>query len=164
MGREMSDVVFAVERWAEYFADCGDLWREHYDEIGSDKSKMPMRPDAARFQFLDETGQLLIITARRDGKMVGYLVVVVCPHPHYADVLCGFEDAYFLTSAERKGSGMNFRSQTGVRLIQEGTRVLALAGVKKVFFHTKESRNLGVVFRRLGFKKSDEIYTTWIGA
>jgi hypothetical protein len=149
-------ITYQVEPWAAYFADCQTLWVEHYSEIAGDKERMPMRPDVVLFEQLDRSGQLQIITARDAGKMVGYMLFIVRPHPHYADVLCGFEDAYFMAMASRKGTA-------GVRLIRESIAVLKRRGVKRVFIHTKKAKDLGRILVFLGLSHSDEIYSGWIG-
>jgi hypothetical protein len=149
-------ITYAVEPWAQYLADCGELWREHYDEIAGDKARMPMRPDAARFETLEAAGQLQIVVAREAGRMVGYMLFVVTPHPHYADVLCGFEDAYFLSMPYRKG-------WTGVRLIRESLRCLQARGVQRWFIHTKKAKDMGRILQFLGGAHADEIYSGWIG-
>lgn len=148
-------LTFQVESWAAYRAECGALWREHYDEIARDKDRMPMRPDEALYEALDAAGSLHVLTARDAGLMVGYQITVVRPHPHYADVLCGFEDAYFLSAPYRKG-------MAGVKMIRAAVDTLRARGVRKVFFHTKAFKNLGRIFEFLGFVKSDEIYSRWV--
>lgn len=115
-----------------------------------------MRPDDARFETLDGAGQLQIVVARSAGQMIGYMLFVVCPHPHYADVLCAFEDAYFLSADYRKG-------WHGVRLIREALRLLKSRGVQRWFIHTKKAKNMGRVLEFLGGSHTDEIYSGWIG-
>lgn len=149
-------ITFSIESWASYFQDCQDLWVEHYDEIAGDKARMPMRPDADLFIHLESLGHLQVVTARDSGKMVGYMIFAVRPHPHYADILCGFEDAYFLSASYRKG-------WTGVKLIRESIEVLKKRGVKRWFIHTKKAKDLGRILKFLGGSHSDEIYSGWIG-
>jgi hypothetical protein len=149
-------LTFQIETWAAYFADCQTLWVEHYDEIAGDKERMPMRPDVALYEQLERSGQLQIVTARELGTMVGYMLFIVRSHPHYADVLCGFEDAYFLAMRSRRGSA-------GIRLIRESITVLKRRGVKRVFIHTKKAKDMGRILTFLGLAHSDEIYSGWIG-
>lgn len=149
-------ITYQPETWAQYRAGCDELWVEHYAEIAGDKARMPMRPDAARFEALEARGQLEIMVARDAGVMVGYMLFAVLPHSHYADILCGFEDAYFLTASHRKG-------WTGVKLIRAAIERLKARGVQRWFIHTKKSKDLGRVLRFLGGTHTDEIYSAWIG-
>lgn len=149
-------ITYQVEPWAQYRAGCDGLWRQHYNEIAADKQRMPMRPDEPLYRHLESAGQLQIVVARDAGEMVGYMIFVVRPHPHYADVLCGFEDAYFVGTGHRRG-------WTGVKLIRESIRHLKARGAKRVFIHTKKAKDMGRLLTFLGLSHSDEIYSGWIG-
>lgn len=149
-------ITYQLEDWANYFRDCQGLWLEHYDEIAIQKDRMEMKPDVAAYMALEAAGQLQILTVRDGGRMVGYLLTVIRPHLHYANVLCGFEDSYFLSKTHRRG-------MTGVKLIREGIRNMKSVGCRKVFFMTKVFLDMGRIFERLGFSKSDIVYSAWIG-
>lgn len=149
-------LTYQLESWATYYRDCQPLWPEHYDEIAVQKDRMPMRPDVAAYQALEAAGRLQIVTVRDDGRMVGYILSVIRPHLHYADVLTGYEDAYFLSKSHRKGF-------TGVKLIKEAIRHMKAVGVQKCFFMTKVALDMGPIFERLGFDKTDIVYSRWIG-
>lgn len=152
-------ITFCLETWTSFRADPATptLWLEHYAELAGDKDRMPMGVDEKFYEFLEANGMLTLMAARREGRLVGYCLVSVRPHPRYRTVLCGFEDCYFLTASERKGS-------TGVRLISKTLAALTARGVKKVFFMTKLSHNHSKLFERLGFSPSDLVLSKWIGA
>lgn len=149
-------LTYQLEDWATYRRDCQELWQEHYDEIAVQKERMPMRPDEATYRALEAAGRLQIVTARKDGVMVGYILSIIRPHLHYADVLSGYEDAYFLSKPHRQGLA-------GVKLIREAVRQMQRVGVQKCFFMTKASLDMGRIFERLGFAKTDIVYSKWIG-
>lgn len=150
-------ITYQIESWSDYRRDCGHLWREHYDELAANKSRMKMRPDEKAYEALAASGMLSILTLRRDGHMVGYLLSVVRPHLHYADMLCGFEDAYFLTKECRRG-------WTGVKMFREWIAVMQDRGVQMLFAMTKPWLDRGLILRRVGFAKTDDMYGMWIGA
>jgi L-amino acid N-acyltransferase YncA len=150
-------ITYQIEPWGTYYRDCQQLWIEHYDEIAVQKDRMEMKPDVASYKALEELGKLQIVVVRDDGRMVGYILSVIRPHLHYANVLCGFEDAYFLSKTHRRG-------MIGVKLIREAVRHMQAVGVQKVFFMTKAALDMGSIFERLGFDKTDIVYSKWIGA
>lgn len=150
-------LTFTVEPWEMYFADCQALWREHYEELATQKTEMRMNPDVPAYEHLQASGQLHILVVRDHGAMVGYFLSVVRKHLHYADVLCGFEDAYFLSATHRKG-------MAGVRLIREWEACMRRRGVQKIFIMTKPFLDMGPLFKRLGFTPSDFCHAKWIGA
>lgn len=149
-------ITYQIEPWVSYRGGCDSLWKEHYEEVAGDKDRMPMRPDEMLYKTLENSGQLQIMVARETGIMLGYMIFVVKPHPHYADVLCGFEDAYFLTSSRR--------GVAGVKLIKESLEALKRRGVQRWFIHTKKAKDIGRVLEFLGGSHTDEIYSGWIGS
>ena len=149
-------ITYTLEPWDTYYRDCQALWPEHWCEIAVDKDRMPMRPDVANYQALEAAGKLQIVVARDDGRMVGYVLSVIRPHLHYADVLCGFEDAYFLSKTHRRG-------MVGVKLLREAVRHMQAVGAQKAFFMTKVALDMGSLFERMGFTRTDVVYSKWIG-
>ena len=149
-------LTFQLERGTSIYGQLDVLGVAHYNDITPDKDKMPYGIDGPYYQALDGLGMLQTLTARRDGNIVGYCVVVVKPHPHYRTVLCGFEDAYFLLPEERKG-------RTGLKMLQESLAALRRRGVKKAFFHSKCHKDLASLFRYLRFTHCDEVWSLWLG-
>lgn len=148
-------ISFTHESWAQFEKDALPIWSAHYEEIAEDK-QMPMRPDAETYARLDTVGQLQVVAARSSGQLVGYMLFFIRTHLHYADVLCGFEDAYFLLKDHRKGF-------TGINLIRHSIKLLKQRGVKRIFVHTKKNKDLGRVLKFLKMRHCDEVYTSWIG-
>lgn len=126
------------------------LFEEHYREVTN--QSLPMALDVPFYRFLQEAGQLVILTCRKNGTIIGYVAVIVRRHPHYVSTLCGFEDGYFLTKAERKGL-------LGLRMIKAMLEQLKARGVKRVFWHSKLAKDLSVLFTRLGFTHVDELWS-----
>lgn len=149
-------VTFTRERWATYRAECDELWREHYDELALRKSHMQMKPDEEAYRALDQLGILDIVVARDGPRMVGYVISVVRRHMHYADVLVGYEDAYFLAKSHRHGL-------TGLRLLQAWVAAMRARKVALLFAMTKPWLDMSPLFKRLGFTLSDLMYSLWIG-
>lgn len=149
-------VTFQIEPWALYHRDCQALWKLHYAEVAVRKERMEMKPDVCAYEALEASGALSILVARAGaGRMVGYMLSVVRPHLHYADVLCGFEDAYFLDPEHRKG-------MTGVRMLKAWEAEMHRRGCKLIFAMTKPFLDMRPVFERLGFTTSDYVLSKWL--
>jgi hypothetical protein len=144
-------ITFQVEVWADYTKDCGALWEENC----SDHASEPLDPDFAAYEALETAGKLRILTVRRDGEMIGYIIFVIYSHPHHAGLLCGHEDAFYLRKKHRKGI-------TGAKMIREGVRLLKAEGVQRVFFTTDAANNCGPLLEALGFEKSNVVYSIWV--
>lgn len=139
-----------------YVRDCQGLWAEHYAELALRKDRMQMRPDVRAYEAMEAAGALSILTAREGGQMVGYVLSVIRPHLHYADTLCGFEDAYFLAKSHRRG-------MTGVRMLRAWEAEMRRRGAKLIFAMTKPWLDMSPIFKRLGFEVSDIMFAKWIG-
>lgn len=152
-------ITFEKAYWRELVNDPAmpGLWAEHYGELAGDKARMPQGVDGAYFAFLDMSGMLEIVVAKKAGVTVGYCIMLVKPHPHYRDVLCGFEDCYFLTASERNAGA-------GHDLIAYAEERCAARGVKRVYFMTKLSHNHSKLFEARGYELCDLVFTKWIGA
>lgn len=149
-------VTYALEPWAKYWPDCEPLWRAHYAEFEPfHQGRLPFGPDIPMYMALDRAGMLQIMVARAHGAMVGYCLVTVKRHPHY-DMICGFEDSYYISPPWRKG-------WNGIRLIDRSAATLAKRGVKMTYWMTKEFNTIQRVFEFLGFTKCDSVYYNWTG-
>lgn len=140
---------FQREPWARFWAEAQGLWLEHYEEVGAQDEELELDYDF--YSALEAAGQLLVVTAREDGKLQGYVMMLVRKHPHYRKI-CGFEDAYFLRKSSRKGSA-------GMGLIQSAMIFAQALGAQKVFWHSKCSKDLSTIFTRLGFAHVDEVWS-----
>jgi len=149
-------VTYQLESWEDYYKDCQALWLEHYEEIAARKSQRKMQPDVRSYMAAEAAGQLQILTARENGRMVGYMLFFVKPHMHYAGVLCGFEDSIFLVQSHRKG-------WVGVRLVKESIKYLQRRGVQEVFVMENKAKDLSKLFKGLGFAPSHVLWSKWIG-
>jgi GNAT superfamily N-acetyltransferase len=150
-------ITVQSESWETYYADpCrASLWEEHYKEFEPiHENKLSFEPDVDNYRALAAGGMLEVVTARKDGIMIGYCLAVVRRHMHYRE-LCAFEDAYFVTADERG-------KWTGAKLIKHMMMVCRKRGAIKMYWMTKMFNNLGLLFSRLGMEHQDEVYTCWL--
>lgn len=121
---------------------------------------MPLDPDWQRFIQLEDAGLFRVWAGRTpSGLLVAYLAFFVQPHLHYKSTLTAVEDLFMLSPPYR--SGMN-----GVRLFTTAFEALRELGVNRIILHTKthfkadrEGGGLEILFKRLGFVHSDQIWS-----
>lgn len=142
-------ISFQIEPWATFISESEELINLHKNEIG-DKN-LVLNYDYKHFATLELYGQLQVVTCRKDGKIIGYVVMMIKKHPHY-DLLCGFEDAYYLHPEERKG-------RVGIKLLRAAIELAKDRGVKRVFFHSKVKKDLKKLFSYLNFTHLDELWS-----
>lgn len=152
----MSELQFAVEKWQ----DCKDamslLWPFHWDEVAGNKDKIQLDVWLEAFDKLAIDGQLTIVTARFYGDLVGYHWSIIRPHLHYKSSLTAYTDIFFLLPEHRKG--MN-----GVNLFKFVEQVWKSLGVQKAYISSKVKLDMSVIFERLGWTRSEVVYTKMIG-
>jgi L-amino acid N-acyltransferase YncA len=147
--------VFAVERWAVFHKEAAPLFVEHWKEIALNHEAVPLDIAWDKYAALDEAGHLHVLTARRDGELVGYHIAVVTGHLHYRGTLHGITDVYWIAPAYRTG-------RTGLRMFQAVERELKKLGVRKLFTATKLHLDQGALFEFLGYKPTERLYTKLI--
>lgn len=147
--------VYQVERWRNLRPEMTPLLMRHWREIALNHAEVPLDIDHERYAALDESGGLHIVTARRQGLLIGYHVAIVSPHLHYRSTLHGITDVYWIAPECRHGV-------TGMRLFQAVERELKKVGVRKLFTATKLHLDQGPLFERLGYKPVERLYAKLI--
>lgn len=149
-------ITYQVEQWSDCWEEMSQLWPDHYEEVAMNRDKIPLEPNMEMYKALDDSGQLHVLTCRKDGKIIGYHVSIVRPHLHYRSSLSSFTDMYFVDKAHRGG-------MVGVKLFIEAEKSLKARGVEKLFTGTKLSLDMGKIFERLGWVETERLYTKYIG-
>jgi hypothetical protein len=150
-------IEIAEEEWPSVRPVISTLWRQHYDEIAEDKDLVPLDPDWDKYDALADRGNLVIVTARRQRELVGYVFSVVDTHLHYKNTLFSMSDIYWLHPACRGG-------RTAWRLFGHTERVLAGRGVVKMLSNTKLAHDQGRLFGALGWREAERLFVKTIGA
>ena len=145
-------VVFAVEKFAVAYADAVNLLHLHWDEVAPYKDLLLLNPDLLRYQQLEASGALHVVTARLDGLLIGYIVMIVSPHLHYRHVLIATDDIHFIHPEYRKGS-------LGSRLIISAEKLMKNLGAKIMVLRTKANNSHGLLFERMGYTALDITYS-----
>lgn len=106
--------------------------------------------------MLEKLGNLGIYTARKNGKLVGYFVVVAERNIHYKDHIFAANDLIYLDPDHRKGF-------LGLKLIKYVEQDLKNMGVSVLTINTKVHRPFDVVMKRLGFSLTERTYSKYLG-
>lgn len=143
--------TYAVERWRDLQAEMMPLLVKHWHEVALNHAAVPLDIDQAGYKRHDESGALHIVTARRDGMLIGYHVAIISPHLHYASTLHGLTDVYYIAPEFRHGV-------TGMRLFQRVEKELKARGVKKLYTATKLHLDQGKLFEHMGYTPIERVY------
>jgi len=156
MTAHVPSTLFAVEKFSDVYPEAKQLLVLHWDEIAPHKELLTINPDLAMYETLERADKLCVITARHMGTLIGYVVMMICMHPHYVHVKSAIDDIHFLHPDHRKGS-------VGLRLLAAAKEEMQRRGVQLMSLRTKVGHNHGLLFERIGFKPQDVVYTMKIG-
>jgi GNAT superfamily N-acetyltransferase len=150
-----------VEPYRDVLPDLLPLYDGHWSEIALDRDKPEagLQPQFPVYAARDAAGELVLVTLRSDGAVVGYFMCFVAPGLHYGGCLTGTMDIIYVHPSVRGRHG-------GMRLIRAMRRELERRGVKRWFVGEKIGRSsgLGRMFEIAGFRPVETYYSMWLGS
>ena len=149
-------VVFGVEKMAECRTELGYYFPRHWEEVALSKESIKLNIDWARYEDLEKFGILRILTARKDGKLIGYFIGWLSENPHYKGCPMMFTDIYYLDPAHRD-------ALTGFGLFRFVEQKCREWGVVKMTTVTKLHRDVSPLFLALGWTEVERTFTKYIG-
>lgn len=162
----MSKIVLAVEPWERVRLEVWPLWAEHHAEIARDGDLVPLAPDWEKYSAHAAAGALHIVTARQDGRLVGYLFALVSTHLHYATTQFAFFDLYWLHPDHRlagDADSLETLDSVGAQLFIEAEETLRRRGVEKMIGTTKVWQDNSRLFKLLDWEETERVFARWIG-
>lgn len=145
-------ITFHVEPWSRFRTEGVQLWKDHWAEVAVDRDEIKLDVDFAQYDAQDAAGALHIVVARDEGRIVGYWSGLIRGHLHYGSTLHAFTDVYFVEKAYRK-EGL------GVALFSFVEKSLKARGVKKIVTATKVHLNHSALFKGLGYRETEIVFT-----
>lgn len=158
-------ITAAIEELHRCLEELKPLFDPHWKEIALDQDKVPLCPDYPEYLRREAAGQVLCVTLRERGAIVGYFVGFIAPALHYQTCLTLTMDIYWIAPEYRAEDSL---SQLEEDMLAEllFTTVKAEAvrrGVKRPFYGSKVHKDSGGLFQQLGMYKADEYYSAWWG-
>jgi len=141
---------------AEFRRESPAILAEHYDELTRDKDVVKLAPNWEGYESLERAGKLYTISAWDDGELVGYSVFLYGTSLHYRETMFAVNDVLFLRASHRVGS-------TGLRLIRECEKQLAVLGVKKIIWRVKYGTTMEKLLPRMGYESEEHTFTKLLG-
>ena len=142
---------YAHESFTQVKDEIKPLIEEHWEEIALNQDIIKLNPDWDAYAALDSVGKLRVYTARKDGELVGYFVLIVGPSLHYKDHIFANNDIIFLRADVREGF-------TGIKLIKYAVECLEPEGVRQININTKIHQPFDRILERQGFENIERVY------
>lgn len=146
---EMEGVTIQQEPFDDFYRDGRALFEEHLIQVGES-------PDAHRFKNLSlmremaDRGMMQITTGRSNGRMFGYLMMMICPSLEEQDMLSATGLTFYATIP---GLGM--------KLQRAAISALRERGISEVFMRAGprgSGPRMGPLYRRLGAEPAGEVF------
>jgi GNAT superfamily N-acetyltransferase len=138
---------FKQQRMVEILQELPELFYKHWKEA-SYKPGFIFDPDWQKYLESDIAGGLFILTARAEGKLVGYYFANLFTHIHYKGISCAFVQGYYLLPEYRAAGN-------GIRLLKTAENILKKRGIRMLYISCGELLDLVGLLERLGFKKAE---------
>jgi len=149
--RKTTKITYQEESFSAVRNEIAGLIVEHWSEV-ADNPDIPVDVDWDYAAKADDLGLLRVLTVRSDGVLVGYIIFLLATLPHYRTVLSAADDAFFLKKEHRNG-------MVGVRMFREAEKMLVECGVRRVVYHEKTKVPIGKVFKFLGYRPIETIWS-----
>jgi hypothetical protein len=146
-------MIFAVEKFSDIVQELKDLIFEHWREVTSEPETRPLDVHWDQYFELEKQNMIFALTARADGRLVGYIIHLIYRPLHYRYMLMASDDAHFLKKEFRKGPA-------AMKMFKAAEKALKELGVNSVTYHskTRPEINKRLVFERLGYSAHEYLF------
>ena len=145
-----------VEEWSPFIQEAQPLLPLHWEELALNKDKVPLDPQYDVYAARDAAGQVMVVTLRDAGRLVGYFIGFVAPGLHYQTCLTLTMDIFWTHPDIRGGFG-------GVRLFRAVEKEAKRRGVHRMFYGSKLHKDASRLFDFLKMEPVETYYSKWIG-
>lgn len=145
-----------IESLTERLEELKPFFPMHYSELALNQRQVPLDPQYGVYLAKDAAGEMMLVTLREGGDLVGYFVGFVAPALHYQTCLTLTMDIFYVLP-DHRGSGGGFVLFKAVEA--EAKR----RGVQRMFVGSKCHKDASWLFEKLGYEEVERFYCAWWG-
>ena len=149
-------ITLEVESFIECLPELKPILPIHYEELALNKDEVPLSPRYDIYEAKENAGELIFVTAREAGELVGYFIGFIAPGLHYSTCLTCSLDIFYI-HPEKRGSSF------GMELFKFTEKELRRRGVDRWFVGSKVHLDASWMFERLGFERVEIFYSKMLG-
>lgn len=149
-------ITAQVEDFVFHLPEHRPMLESHWAELALDKAHVPLAPRFEIYLAKQAAGELLFVTLRQNGVIIGYFIGFIAPGLHYKTCLTLTMDIFYIKLECRGGSG-------ALRLFRKVLAEAKRRGVQRVFLGSKLHSDSGRLFKALGFAPVETYYSKWLG-
>lgn len=147
-----------VESLTDGLAEIKPLLPRHYEELSLHKDRgVQLDPLYDRYLMKDAVGEVLYVTLRKQGELVGYFVGFIGPALHYASCVTLHSDIYYVVPEHRGDGG-------GAILFDAVRKEAKRRGARYWMSGDKEHAHLHAdrLHMMMGFQKIENVFGLWL--
>lgn len=145
-----------VESFEQHLEELKVLLPAHYRELALNQDQVPLSPIYPIYIERERRGELLFVTLRDAGELVGYFIGFIAPGLHYSTCLTCTMDIFYVRQDRRT-------STAGVRMFRFVEGELRRRGVQRWFMGSKVKADASALFKRIGAEPVETYYSKWLG-
>jgi hypothetical protein len=149
-------ITAQVEPYSKCLPELMECYDLHWEELALNKDKVPLDPQYDLYEARDDAGQLLLVTLRETGRLVGYFIGFIAPGFHYKTCLTLTMDIFWTHPDVRGGF-------SGVKLFRLVEKEAKRRGVHRMFYGSKMHKDASRLFEFLKMEPVEIYYSKWIG-
>ena len=149
-------ITCQVEPFPPFLEEVKPILPILWEELALHKEKVPLDPQYNVYLERDAQGGVISVTAREDGKLIGYFVGFIAPGLHYQTCLTCTMDIFYVHPDHRGGG-------TGYHLFKSAEKELKRRGVQRLFVGSKLHKDASWLFEKLGYEEVERYYSAWLG-
>lgn len=149
-------ITAQVEPYMDCLPELMACYDQHWEELALNKDKVPLAPQYDVYEARDDAGQLMLVTLRDTGRLVGYFIGFIAPGLHYKTCLTLTMDIFWTHPDVRGGFA-------GVKLFRAVEKDARRRGVHRIFYGSKMHKDASRLFEFLKMEPVEMYYTKWIG-
>ncbi len=139
----------------ELLADCLDelkpLFSLHWKEVAAYQDDIELDPDYDRYLQMEKAGVIRSYVLRADGRVVGYWIFFVTPHPHYRQDRFAVNDIVYVDPEYR-------RADITPHCFHAVEQELRREGVSVITYHMKTYKPFQSLLEGLGYDHLEHLY------
>lgn len=139
----------------ENLSDCLDelkpMFALHYAEVAAYQDKIALDPDYDKYLQMEKMDLTRTFVLRSDGRVIGYWVFFVTPHPHYKGDRFAVNDIVYVDPAYRV-------PELTPRCFGSVEASLKREGVSVITYHMKVYKPFENMLRSMGYDHLEHLY------
>lgn len=149
-------ISIQAEKLSDILDEMKVVFPIHWEELALNKDKVPLDPQYDIYLAREERDELILVTVRQEGGLIGYFVGFIAPGLHYKTCLTCTMDIFYI-HPDYRGSDLGFRMFNYVE------RELRARGVQRWFMGSKLHKDASFLFDKIGAEPCETYHSKWLG-